>query len=120
MASLAIAINLPAVTVTGSVYNENVLPGILNVICIGVHMQHDQTTLSTSAANLAKGNVGTIGYAYFKNLDNTNNIQIGSDGTTFQLLLKPGEFALVRWNQTNVSAKASAGAPALEYMLVEN
>lgn len=121
MATLGLTVNLPSLTLSGGVYNnELITPGVLIVSVTGVHAIHDQAALTTSPVNLNKGNIGTIGYCYFKNLDVTNAIQIGSDGTTFQILLKPSEFIVVRWNAANVSAKASAGTPSLEYLMVND
>ena len=55
-------------------------------------------TLSTTDTTVSKGNIGTIGRFYFKNLDITNTIQISDDGSVYPLALKPGEDAKGRWN----------------------
>jgi len=50
-------------------------------------------TVTTTAANLDVGNVGTVGPLMIKNLDDTNFVQIGYDDTGFVALfdILPGE-----------------------------
>jgi hypothetical protein len=95
-------------------------PGTLTVPVTGVHHVLDELTLSTTDATLSKGNIGTIGRFYFKNLDITNTIQISDDGSVYALALKPGEDAKGRWNTAAIHAKASAGTPKLYYLLIED
>ena len=94
-------------------------PGTLTVAVTGGHHVLDEVALSTTDATVSKGNIGTIGRFYFKNLDVTNTIQIGGDGSTYPLSLLPGEDAKGRWNTTAVHAKSTAGTPKLYYLLVE-
>jgi hypothetical protein len=115
-----LTINLPSITYIKDPFSENLTPGILQVSVTGKQIAHGSIGLSTSDTTLTKGNVGTIGYIYFKNKDNTNNVTIGSDGTLFNLMLKPGEVAVVRWNAAAVHAKASVGTPVLEYWMIED
>jgi hypothetical protein len=115
-----LTINLPTMTYVKDVYNDSILPGVISMTVNGRHAIHDNMTLSTSDSTLSKGNVGTIGFFYFRNRDITNNIQIGSDGTLFPLTLKPGEVALGRWNAAAIHAKAAVGTPSLEYWVIED
>lgn len=81
--------------------------GISNIISVG-----------TSDESLALGDISTIGWVYFKNLDPTNYISVGSDGTLYPIKLKAGEFALMRWNAAAIHAKANTGACNFEYLLI--
>lgn len=81
--------------------------GISNVISVG-----------TGDESLALGDISTIGWVFFRNLDATNYISIGSDGTLYPIKLKAGEFALMRWNAAAIHAKANTGACDFEYLLI--
>jgi hypothetical protein len=115
-----LTINLPTMTYVKAPFNEMLTPGIQATSVTGKQVAHGSIGLTTGDTTLNKGNIGTYGYVYFKNQDATNNIQIGSDGTLFPLLLKPTEFAVVRWNAAAIHAKASVGTPILEYWAVED
>jgi hypothetical protein len=115
-----LTINLPTITYIKSPFSESLAPGVLQVTVNGKQVVHGSIGLSTADLTLNKGNIGTYGYIYFRNQDNTNNVQIGSDGTLFGQMLKPGEAAVVRWNAAAVHAKSVAGAPILEYWAVED
>lgn len=92
---------------TNSYFDVSGTAGISNVISVG-----------TSDESLALGDISTIGWVYFKNLDGTNYISIGSDGTLYPIKLKAGEFALMRWNAAAIHAKANTGACNFEYLLI--
>lgn len=77
-------------------------------------------SVATSDVTLSIGSIGTVGYVYLHNLDATNFITFGSDGTNYPLKLKPGEFALMRWNAAAVHAKSDTAACLLEYVVVED
>jgi hypothetical protein len=122
-----LSINLPTITYVKSPFNENLqpflanpTPGVLQVSVNGTQIVHGFVTLSTADAVLNKGNVSTIGWILFKSGVAIGNIQIGSDGTLYPLILKPGEGFICRWNAAAVHAKASSGTPQLEYWMVED
>jgi hypothetical protein len=115
-----LTINLPTITYIKAPFSEMLAPGILNVNVTGKQVTHGSIATSTSDLTLNKGNVGTIGYCVFHNQDATNNITIGSDGTLFNLMLKPTEWSVVRWNATAIHVKASTSTPLLEYWIVED
>jgi hypothetical protein len=116
-----LTINLPAITYIKDPFNENLTPGIMQVTVTGKQITHGSVPIPTAAnVVLNKGNIGTIGYVYFKNKDTTLAIQIGGDGTTYPLTLKAGEVALVRWNTASLNAKSASGSPVLEYWAVED
>ena len=75
-------------------------------------------SIATTDTTLVLGDVSTIGFFYFHNLDPINYIIIGSDGTLYPNKVKPGEFGMVRWNAAAIHAKANAAACLLEYILI--
>lgn len=83
--------------------------GIQNEISVGIT---DET--------LALGDITTIGWVYMKNLDPTNFIIVGSDGTLYPLKLKPGEPMFVRWNAAAIHVKANTAPCNMEYVLISD
>lgn len=73
---------------------------------------------------IAKGDVGTEGWAYFRNLDGTNFVKIGvKPAATFYPLirLEAGEPAILRLEPgITIYAQADTGAVALEVMILED
>lgn len=69
--------------------------------------------------SLVLGDVSSIGYVFLKNLDTTNSIQIGSDGTLYPVILRaPGGWAIMEWNAAAIHAKASVAPCNLQYTLI--
>lgn len=81
--------------------------GIENVIAVG-----------TSDETLALGDVGTNGWLYMKNLDATNYITAGADGTLYNIKMKAGEPFLGRWNGAAIHVKANTAQCNMEYLLI--
>lgn len=73
---------------------------------------------------VAVGDVSTLGWAYFKNLDTTNFVEIGVDvAATFYPLvrLEAGEAALFRLSPSaTVYAKANTAAVLLDCEILED
>jgi len=66
--------------------------------------------------------VGTPGWAWFKNIDATNYVQIGVDvSATFYPFVKllPGESCVLRLGTTAPYAKANTGAVKLQYLILD-
>ena len=88
----------------------------------------DQTTagaqaglqdIGTSWEAIALGNVTTEGYAYFRNLDDTNFVQIGPTGTAVIKLL-PGQMCLFPVDPSlTVFAQADTAACNLDVLILE-
>lgn len=76
--------------------------------------------IGTSDETLPLGDVSTIGFVMLKNLDPTNFITVGSDGTLYPIKLKPGEPCLVRWNAAAIHAKANTATCNLEYTIISD
>lgn len=94
-------------TFPSTYFDVSVTAGVQNVISVG-----------TSDESLALGDISTIGWIYLKNMDSTNYISVGSDGTLYPIKLKAGEFCLCRWNAAAIHAKANTGACNMEYILI--
>lgn len=68
---------------------------------------------------LVLGDVSSIGYVALKNLDATNSIIVGSDGTLYPIILRPnGGWAIVEWNAAAIHAKANVAICNLEYTII--
>jgi hypothetical protein len=77
--------------------------------------------IGTSAENLGKpADMATIGWVYLHCLDATNYVEFGDDADAPSIKLKAGEECFVRWNATNVSAKANTASCDVEYELFED
>lgn len=90
------------VTVSGSTYNAQV------------------ASIATSDTPLDLGGVTTNGFILLHNLDATNYITLGEDGSSYPIKLLAGEWGLVRWNGAAIHAKAHTGACLLEYVLISD
>ena len=82
------------------------------------------TTAGGTALSLDGITTATMGYAFFRNIDATNYIEIGVQvGGTFYALvkLKAGEVALLRMNQTNPPyALANTATVVLQFTILAN
>lgn len=81
--------------------------GVQNVIAVG-----------TSDETLALGDVATPGWLYMKNLDATNYITAGADGTLYNIKMKAGEPFFGRWNGAAIHVKANTATCNMEYLLI--
>lgn len=77
-------------------------------------------TVGTSEETIVKGDVGTIGFVWLRNTDATNYVEFGSTTGVYDTKLKAGEASIMRWNGTNVLAKANTSSVEVEYLIVEN
>ncbi len=80
------------------------------------------TTAAGTAISLDGVTTATMGYAFFRNLDATNYIEIGiQTGGVFYAFAKllAGEVAVVRLNQTNAPyARANTASVRLAYSIL--
>lgn len=114
-----ITINIPSITYVKGIYNDTrAFPAPITLDVAGEHAVHEKQALSTSAADLAKGNIGTIGFFLIVNLDGAINALV-SVGTTDFFTIKPGKIMLGYANTTAIKAKSDSGTPNLEYWLIE-
>ena len=75
-------------------------------------------SVATSDTTVDIGGIGTPGYFVAKNLDATNYVTLGTDGTNYFDQLKAGEIMVKRWNGAAIHAKANTAACLLEYLLL--
>ncbi len=95
---------------------------------IGTSFFDDQTgnkymagvqTIGTSDEPLLKGDVGTIGYLAFRNLDPTNYVELGSTTTVYSIKVPAGKGLVVPWDHTNVYCKANTASCDCDYLIIE-
>lgn len=86
----------------------------------GTAAVQNEISVGTVDETLALGDISTIGWVYAKNLDATNYILLGADGTLYNNKLKPGEAMFVRWNGAAIHAKANTAACLMEYLLISD
>jgi hypothetical protein len=96
----------------------------LNITVTGDHFVHRTQEIGHAAAEaLHVGEIGTVGLAWFRNMDDTNYVEVGYDDSGFKNLikLKAGEsFGPVRLGQDAPYAQADTAAVDLEYILIED
>jgi hypothetical protein len=83
--------------------------------------QYVQKTQSvgTTEETIDKGDITTIGYCLFKNLDATNYVELASSTGIYTIKLLAGEAAgPIRWGGTNVLARANTTTVIMEYLLI--
>jgi len=105
-------------------YSRSVVSSVHDVA--EVPRQGGTMSVTSSAANIPKGNVGAPGFVFFKNLGTTYDEQpdavailIGHDSSGFKDLLSlgPGVEQWVYLSQDVPQAKTNAGDAELEYMI---
>lgn len=77
-----------------------------------------KVTIGTTDETLDLGDITTPGYLVIKNLDSTNYVSWGPDGTVYPNKAKAGEFAVVRWNGAAIHIKANTASCEVEYTLL--
>ena len=119
-----------SLAVAASNYTETIAPGQINIsLPAGPDLASEGGTQSvtTSAADLNTTNLGSTqdgGVFFFRNLDTTDNIEIGENISGFKswILLKPGEYAIGRLSSrfpasNAIKVKSSANTPVLQYRI---
>ncbi len=113
-------INLSSFTFSKGTANATTPLQSVAVTVSGTHSSSGNQSIGTGDETLALVDVSTIGYVFLKNTDATNFITVGPDGSSYPLKLKPGEFAIVRWNGAAIHAKADTATCILQYMIIED
>ena len=97
--------------------------GTVNIDQATLGSQGGVQNIGTTAELVALGDVATVGYAYFANLDATNFVQIGIDvAATFYPVIKlnPGEGQVFRIDPAaTLYAKADTAACNLDTLILE-
>lgn len=89
----------------------------ISVDVAGDTFTHAVQEIGTSEEALTEADVGTPGYVFIKNLDDTNFVEVGIAGQ-YCIKLKAGEVALFRADAA-IFAKADTTACNVEYWIVE-
>lgn len=75
---------------------------------------------TTAYAALPLGSITTPGMLIIRNLDTTNDIFVGPDGTVASSVrVKAGTWAMFYCGSTTPNVKSNAGTPKFEYLLIE-
>ena len=92
----------------------------LSVDITGDAFTHEVQEVGTVEEELPQGaDLGTPGYCFIKNLDDTNYVEVGLTGS-YTIKLKAGECALFRCAGASLYAKANTAACLVEYIIVED
>lgn len=91
-----------------------------SVTISGTPSLHNVQNIGTGDETLDLGDVATNGYILLVNLDATNYITMGADGSSYPIKLKAGESGCFRWNGAAIHAKANTSACNLEYVLISD
>lgn len=76
-------------------------------------------SIGTSEEALAKGDVGTPGYVFVRNMDAVNFVQLGATTGVYSVKIAAGQAALIPWNGAAILAKADTAAVEVEYLIIE-
>lgn len=75
--------------------------------------------VGTAAELIDKGDIGTVGYLFIKNLDPTNYVELALDSGATQIFAKllPGEFAIIPTRQQPYGKANTAACDCLVLMI---
>lgn len=96
-------------------------PGTVLVDMSGTTAIGGSQDIGTTAEALSITDVSTAGYAYFRNTDTTNFVEIGTGtGGSFVSFakLKPGEVAILRLGTNAPTARANTAAVKLQFYIL--
>lgn len=83
-----------------------------------------QSIATSSTAVTIASAVSTAGFAFFRNLDATNYVEIGVEDGSMTFIafakLKPGQAGLIPLATTSIYAKADTAAVLLESIIIED
>lgn len=68
---------------------------------------------------IAKGDIGVIGWCAFRNLDATHFVELGATTGVYTIKLKAGATAIVPWDGSTVYALADTSICQIEYLMIE-
>jgi hypothetical protein len=97
-------------------------PGTLLVDMTGTNATGGVQSIGTTGETLSVTDLGTAGYAYFRNLGPTNYVDLGTGTTTFVAFarLKAGEAAIMRLGTAAPTARANTAAVNLQYYILSD
>lgn len=80
---------------------------------------HVTQAVGTVNETVALVDIGTPGWVYIRNLDPTNFVLAGADGTNYPIKVWPGTQIVTGWNGASVNVKADTGACDAEIVVIE-
>ena len=97
-------------------------PGVQTYDMSGLNASGGVQNIGTAAEVLTFGDVGTPGFAYFRNTGPTNFVEIGAGTGSFVAFakLKAGESMLCRLSTNAPRARANTAAINLQYYIVSD
>lgn len=110
-------------TVEKGNFQQAINPGTLTVTMSGTTAAGGVQAIGTTAEAIGVTDVSTCGYAYFRNTDATNFVELGTGtGGSFVAFakLKAGEAAIVRLGTNAPTAKADTATINLQYYILAN
>ena len=91
-----------------------------NITVSGTDYEKRVVEIGTTDETISLGDIGTVGFVHIKNLDGTNYVDFGSDGTNYFVRCKATETAVFRCASAAIHTKANTAACKIEIMLVED
>ena len=97
-------------------FSQNV-SGVVDVT--GTKFASKVVEIDTTDESIAKDDLTTVGFVLIKNLDDTNFISAGDDGTNYPIKILAEEFALFRLNGNTLHLIADTAACEVEVHMIE-
>lgn len=91
-----------------------------NISVSGSKFVHAVQSIGTSDEALGIGEITTPGVVMARNIDSTNYVELGADGTNYVVKLLAGESAFFRIDGTAIHAKANTAACLVEFLVIDN
>tara|TARA_R100001460_G_scaffold104157_1_gene149689 strand:- start:11 stop:379 length:369 start_codon:yes stop_codon:yes gene_type:complete len=110
-----------SLSINATNFVESFSPGNLTIDLASTAGSGGSQTIGTSPhEQVSKGDTAAGGVAFFRNLDQTNFVEIGLEvSSAFQPMVKllPGEYALMRLSTADIFAKANTASINLQYRM---
>ena len=119
---IAASCALSATKNSASVSATATISGTSSTTMSGDQMIANVQIIGTAAEAITVGDVSTIGYVMFKNMDSTNFVQLALDsGVSTQIFAKllPGDFTIIKAATATMYAKADTANVNLFVMAIE-
>ena len=101
-------------------YSDSMKYSGIQITQTGSDYQSGSQNIGTSEENLAKGDIGTIGWFCLKNLDASNYVTIGTTSSQLPIKVLAGQaVGPVYVDAANVIVLANTSAVNVEYLLIE-
>jgi len=114
--ALSVALNYRDDYVPLSGFSQNV-SGVVDVT--GTRFASKVIEIGTTDESVAKDDLTTVGFVLIKNLDDTNFISAGDDGTNYPIKILAEEFSLFRLNGNTLHLIADTAACEVEVHMIE-